>query len=777
TTWRGATPYEIERNIIEEQEKVLKGIPGLKEMESSSYNGSGSITLRFSIGTDVNNALLRVSNKLDEVPSYPLNVDKPVIEATGAATSPVIWLILRTEKDNPRSIYTYRTYLEDEIKQYLERVEGVADLFIGGGTEDEMHIVISPEKLASHALTISDVIRTLQKENENISAGTMPVGRRDYRIRTVSEFSSPEEIRKTVLISTGQRRVNLSDVSIYVDYGYEKLRDVMLYNGEEGIAIGIKPVPGTNVLALTDRVEATVKWLNKEKLRHRKIYLDWVYDQRHYIKEAINLVKNNVFIGGTLAVIVLLIFLRSILSTIVASVAIPISVIGTFIFMYIFGRNLNVVSLAGISFAVGMLVDNAIVVLENIDRHIKMGKSAIRASYDATKEVWIAVLASTLTTVAVFLPVVFLKEEAGQLFRDIAISVTTSVTLSLIVSISVIPMLSNKLYAMSEKREKRRREGIITLFGRKMVGAIMALFKLVTKNWITRTITIVTTIAISLLLSWLLMPKTEYLPQGNRNLVISILVPPPALSYKERLEIGEHIFRAVEPYFNKDKDGYPGINKLFYIGSENRMLFGATSIHEQRAGELVPLFNRIIHSIPAMFGVSMQAGIFETRLGRGRTIELNISGGDINRLVQISGMLFGSIMKKIPNSQIRPVPSLELLYPEVNIIPNRDRLRASSMSSEDLGIAVDVLMDGRKIGDYKEKGRKKIDMVLKASESDIETPEDLYRATIVTPNKKLVPLSTLSTFKRTTGITQIRHLERLRTITLEITPPIEMPLQ
>ena len=157
TTWSGATPYEVEREIIEEQEKVLKGIPGLVEMESASSNSQGTVTLRFAIGTDSDDALLRVSNKLDEVPSYPENVDKPIITATGAATSPVIWMVLKTSGDNPQSPYQYRTYFENNIRQYLERTPGVADLFIGGGTEKEMHIIVRPEKLAAFGLTVDAI--------------------------------------------------------------------------------------------------------------------------------------------------------------------------------------------------------------------------------------------------------------------------------------------------------------------------------------------------------------------------------------------------------------------------------------------------------------------------------------------------------------------------------------------------------------------------------------------------------------------------------------------
>lgn len=775
TVWPGATPYEIEREIIEEQEKVLKGIPGLIEMESSSFNSRGTITLRFKIGTDVDNALLRVSNKLNEVPSYPENVDKPVINATGAATSPVIWMVLKTAEGNPRPVDTYKTYFENEMRQYLERVDGVAELFVGGGTLQEMHIVVRADLLAAYGMTINDVINTLRAENINVSAGNMGVGRRDYRIRTIAEFKSPEDISTVVMRSTGQRRVLLSDVAT-VNYGYEKLNVAMLHNGQHGIAIGVKPEPGANILDLTDNVEAVVKWLNEGNLKNQKIYLDWVYDQRPYIRGAIGLVKTNILIGGVLAVIVLLVFLRSIRSTIVAASAIPISVIGTFIFMQAFGRNLNVISLAGIAFAVGMLVDNAIVVLENIDRHRKMGKTPFRTAYDGALEVWGAVLASTLTTVAVFLPVVFVREEAGQLFRDIAIAVTCAVSLSLFVSVSVIPMLSNQLFRLSEKKADDAGT-VLTRLGSRMVQIIMNLVSAAIGSTKSRVATIMLLTIFSVVAAWVLLPKMEYLPQGNRNLVINLLIPPPGLSYEEREDIGKQLFNTVGPYFKKTHEGVPGIKNMFYVGSESIMLSGAISMEEQQAGRLVPVFMKHINSVPGMRGVSMQAGIFQTSLGRGRTIEVDIRGEDMGRIVQVAGMMFGMIRKEIPDAQIRPVPSLEFLYPEVRLVPDRDRIRAAGMNARDFGIAMDVLMDGRTIGDFKGEGEKKIDLVLKASEKDINTPEGLYAANIVSSTGKIIPVSSLSTLINTTGITEIRHLERGRTVTLQVTPSQNMPLQ
>jgi len=775
TTWRGATPYEIEREIIEEQENTLKGLPNLVEMESESRNGRGTVTLRFKVDTGVDDALTRVSNKLNEVHSYPQGVDKPVVNASGASTSPVVWIVLKSMESNPRHVETYRTYFENEIRQYLERVEGVAELFISAGIKQQMHVIIRPDRLASLGLTVNDLILALQRENKNISAGVLGVGRQKYRIRTMAEFNSVDDIRNVVLRSDGLKRVLLQDVAD-IDFGYAKKTGVVLHNGSGGMAIGIRPEPGANILEMTDRLEDVVKHLNETKLKPNKLYFHWLYDQRFYIGGAIDLIKKNIVFGGLLAVAALLLFLRSIRATAVVGLAIPISIVGTFTILHIMGRNLNVISLAGIAFAVGMLVDNAIVVIENIDRHRKMGKSAFDASLDGTKEVWGAVFASTITTVAVFLPIVFIKAEAGQLFRDIAIAVVAAVSLSLFVSVSVIPMFSSKLFNV--KSSKRiHGASMLARIGAKLAGGITDLVALAILNWRTRILTIGSMTTLAFVCVWALLPKMEYLPQGNRNFVLSILVPPPGLSNDELLEIGHHFTNIAQPHMGKDVDGLPGIGDMFYIGREGFNIVGALSTHWDRAGQLRPLFNRMIYSIPGMYGVSLQPGIFSRRIGRGRSVEIDISGDELNKIVAAATALFETIRDDIEDVQVRPVPSIELSYPEAQIIPNRDLLRANGMSSRDLGLALDVLMDGTYVGDFKQEGKKKIDLIIKSADAGITTPEELFNSQLSTAKGQLVKVSSLATLQHTTGMTQIRHLERRRTVTLQVTPPGDMPLQ
>ncbi len=775
TDWSGATPYEIEKDIIERQEEALKGLQGLTKMESSSYNNFGEITLSFELGTNLDDALLRVSNKMNEVSGYPDNAERPVIEAAGANSSPVIWSMLKTKVDNPNHINTYRTYFEDNVRQHLERVEGVGSLLIFGGTESELHVTLDMEEMARNNISINQISTAIRNANATTSAGVLGIGRKNYRIRTLGQFQNPEDALDVVVFDDGLKRVYLRDIAA-VTPGFDKEAGGVFHNGIQVIVIGIRKEPGTNVLSMTERVEETVERLNAGMLADQQLFIDMVYDQRPYINRAIGLVKQNIIIGGTLAVIVLLTYLRSIRSTLATAVAIPISAIGSFIFLWLSGRSLNVVSLAGISFAVGMLVDNSIVVLENIDRHRKMGKSGFTAALDGAKEVWGAVFASTATTVAVFLPVIFMQEEAGQLFRDIAIAITFSIMLSLLVSITVIPALINIFYRKGKNNKQNRLQKSIV--GPAITNALMWLSNLSLKNVFTRIATIIVFTALSVILVIQLIPSAEYLPQGNRNLIINILIPPPGYSVDKLKEIGEFIFDSSEPYFGEDgKDGYPGIRQMFYVGSDRFTLFGGISTHETRARELIPLFNRIMNAIPGFLGVSLQSGIFERGLGQGRTVEVNISGENIEQIAGTALMLFGATQGVIPGSQVRPVPSFETSYPEIRVVADKEKLAANGLTERDLGAYIDVLMDGRKVDDFRPEGVKQIDLVVKGSDELYDSPEKILKATIVNAFGDLIHVGDIADLVYSQGMPQINHLERKRTITLQVTPPKDVPIQ
>ncbi|RAX57172.1 acriflavin resistance protein [Helicobacter monodelphidis] len=788
TSWSGATPYEIEREIIERQENVLKGLDGLESMESRSRNGSGRLTLEFSISTPLNQAMLDVSNKLSEVKGYPDDIDRPIIRATGEDVEAVVYMILKTINSD-ENVREYRTFFNEEIAAYFERIPGVAEVDMPGGEDREMHIILDSQKLAAYDLRISDVINALENANINIAAGTMNYGQKAYRVRSVAEYKTPEAVAETIVWGDGRRRIKISDIAI-VRAGFESPSTVTLHNFQTSLGVGIKPTSDANTLELTNAVEEVFHKLNNGILKNNGLYLEWMSDQRDYIVEAINLVQSNILTGAILACLVLFVFLRSLTSTLTIAIAMPLSIFGTFMVMASLGRTLNVISMAGVSFAVGMLVDSAIVVLENIERHKSLGKNSLEAVRDGTKEVLGGLIASVLTTIAIFIPVITIKDEAGQLFRDIAITASAAVCFSLFVSIIVIPTLSYQTLLMLDKiknkKEKSKTIGKIISdkiisFGNMLVEMIMFFVRLAMKNLFSRLLTIVAFTLFSCILSYLLFPKMEYLPKGNQNLLVARLNPPPGTSYEERLNVGRMIFDYTKDYF--EKEGFegnatiPAISQLYFIGSESTMRFTVRSSDPSRPATLIPLLRESMANIPGMSGSVSQPGVF-ARGGGGREIDVDISGYNLESIITTAQVLQENIQKFLgEGTQIRATPSLEVLYPEINFYPISERLKAVGLSAKEFGIALDVLMDGRKISEYKEEGRQSIDLILKAHSEILKSPEELYNASIYTPDGGIVPISSLSMQRLEYGTSEIRHFERNRTITLIVSPPEHIPLE
>lgn len=770
TSWSGASPYEMEKEVVDRQERVLKTIPGLIDFESTASNGSSNITLMFDLNMDVNDAILLVLNKLNEVRGYPDNVDQPTIRSSNTDSIPVVELALTTTPDNQRSIDEYGTYFEETIKPYLERIEGVADLAYWGGRAKQIHIKIDPNLLSYYNLSISKVISALSQENVNISAGTLDFGARDYRFRTIGEVKTPDDIKNIVVVAGDNSRVKMGDIA-EIGYGFAKKSVIVRLGENDAINVGIIAQAGANVLKLTDDAEKVIKKLNDGILKEQGIKFVWISDQRGYILKAIGLVQSNIAVGGILAIIVLLLFLRSVRSTLAIAITIPISIIGTFFIMNAAGRSLNVISLAGIAFSVGMLIDNSIVVLENIDRHMAMGKKPFQAAYDGAKEVWGAIIASTLTTIAVFLPVVFIKEEAGQLFGDIALAVSSAVGISLIVSILVIPVVTKLLYSRSHKKEKEGRAGrLIAAFGSFFVNGIMAISGRINASLTLRlcVITILTTVSAGG--AYFLMPKMDYLPLGNKNLVEGYIQVPPGYSFKERASMGEYIYGRLKSYIGNEKDGYPAIKTLMFIGGGDRVRLSATSMDEERAAELQPLISKVVADIPGVTGAVSQSPLFNVGRGSGNIVMMNVSGAmDYDKLTGMVNLIQNKITEELPQAQIRVNPSATPVYPEVQIFPDREALKSAGISANELGMAVDAYLDGRKVGEFKDDTLGTIDIMVQGKdELNHENPNDIASILVTAQNGKPMPIYSLSEMKEIMGVDRIRRYNSQRSFNVMV---------
>ena len=453
-------------------------------MTGSAETGRSQLSLEFQIGANMDRALLLVSNRLDRVNGYPIEVDEPTLETSGSEDSPIAWFLVTREEGNTRDIHTFGDFVEDSVKDRLERVPGVARVNIFGGSERQMNVVVEPELLARYNLTVTQVVQTLRGASASVSAGDVEEGKRRYVVRTEGELDTVEAIRSVVLRSfedpeTGRlSRVTVGDIA-EVRFGYDEPRARIRILGEPSIALNAVRETGANVIETMKGIRAAVEELNQSVMPQAGLRLRHVYDETVYINSAIDLVRQNIWVGGTLAAIILLLFLRSGRATLVISLAIPVSVIGAFVAMAALGRSINVISLAGLAFAVGMVVDAAIVVLENIYRLRERGYPASRAAFLGASQVWGAVLVSALTTVMVFIPILVMDLEVGQLFRDIAVAISVAVLLSLIVSITVIPALSRRLLGFKRDGDMERSVTRLSIpgvdhFARYFVAGVMA---------------------------------------------------------------------------------------------------------------------------------------------------------------------------------------------------------------------------------------------------------------------------------------------------------------
>lgn len=869
TDWTGKSPEEVEREIIEDQEDVLKNISGLVKMTATATQGKAEIELEFKVGKDLQSARVEVSDALREVPEYPEDADEPVItDGEAGPGSPIAWLLLTSDMPG-FDVQTLGDLAEDRIKPMLERAEGVSEARVYGGREREVHIQFDPAKIAQRKITITQLGDALRQENVNVSGGNLKEGRYDPRIRVLGQYDNLQAIRDTIVTRDAGGPIRISDLA-EVDLSFSKRRSFVRSRGELAIAMPVYRQPGSNVMQVMANLKAAIAEINgtdeergllqsvgaqlqleRNLDRDPGLLLRQVYDETGYIEDALSLVQSNLIIGGVLAVIALLLFLelgrRPLLvlfatpvlvvlmlgvlllpsgqplwwasvgllllaglvvlyiarPTLIIALAIPISVIGTFVVMYGAGRNLNVISLAGLAFAVGMVVDNAIVVLENIDRHIAMGKKRAQAAYDAGREVWGAVLASTLTTLAVFLPVLFIEEEAGQLFRDIALAICAAVSLSLIVAITVIPAASARLLRERQVKptHKLNPTRLFALVGRGFAQAIYVMSSRHPLGIMSRLAVVGLFTVAALGGAYLLMPPTDYLPRGNKNLVFGVIFNPPGYNIETDEEIAKLVESTVRPYWeaeNKDQaaqvpspinpfsqqpiQNIPPISNYFIVSFNGSMFNGATSQNKENIAPIVPLLSAAtMNNVPGSVGFAQQQSIFGRGSSGSRGIEVEVSGDSIEE-VRIAAMALREKFIAIYGHQgVQPTPgSFDLPAPEFQITIDRVKAADLGVDVAGLGRAVNAMVDGVIVGEYRDGGDS-IDILAKSRDGLRYTPDELFSLPLAyrTSDGKVgtIPLSAIATQRRADAPQSIQRIEERRAVTLAVSPPDNVPLE
>lgn len=822
TDWTGRSPEEIEREIIEPQEDVLKNVSGLQKMTATANQGQGQIELEFVLGTDTNNARQEVSDSLREVPEYPDEADEPVVqESEAGAGSPIAWLLLTAEGDY--DVQQLGDSVEERIKPYLERTPGVSEVRVYGGREREVHIQVDPTALAQRGITFNQFNNALRGRNVNVSAGTIAEGNYDVRVRTIGQLEDLDTVRELIVAYApdgGPIRIgDLADVELT----YAKRRSFVRARGQIALALPVYRETGANVISIMEDLNERIGVVNDELLpavaarvqsidnlpEQPQFHLGKVYDETGYIYDALYLVRDNLFIGGTLAGLALLVFLRVIRPTLIVALSIPISIIGTFVVMAALGRNVNVISLAGLAFAVGMVVDAAIVVLENIDRHLGMGKRPAQAAYDGAREVWGAIFASAATTLAVFLPVVFIQEEAGQLFRDIAIAICAAVALSLIVAVTVIPSASARfLSAHREPRLRITRAGR-ALFGLAPVCAWLAdrfssiMYRLTAPNAfgaVARAGIVATFTLVSIGGAWALMTPADYLPRGNQNLVFGFLLTPPGYNIEHYESIGRRVESTIRPYWEAEDyddleetqppihpmtgqplERVPPIENYFFVSFQGSAFNGATSGDPANVSGVADLLTAATSSIPGTIGFAQQSSLFGRGAGGSRTITVEVLGPQMPEVERSALALMQRLRAMYGAYQVQPTPSnFDKPAPETRVRIDAVRAAELGIDEDSLGAGVRALVDGLNVGDYRLQGES-IDILAVADPTLDLQLDDLAQQPLAYIDGRgetgIVPLSAVANFERADAPQQIRRIDEQRAVWHDVTPPDNVPLE
>jgi hydrophobic/amphiphilic exporter-1 (mainly G- bacteria), HAE1 family len=522
TSWPGAAPAEVEREIINRQEEALRGLEGLAEMSSASSTGSGRITLEFNVGQDMDRALLLVANRLNRVSGYPDEADEPLLDTAGSDDQPIAWFTFRRAPGNERDINTYREFLDDVIRERIERVPGVSRVNVFGGADRELKITVDPLLMAEYGLTVPDIVLALRAANVSVSAGDVDEGKRRYVVRSEGEFKTPDDVRAVLLRSitdpaTGRvARVTVGDVA-EVAFGIKEATAAIRYLGEPALAMNAQRETGANVIETMAGIREAVEQLNAGLIPDAGLTLVQVYDETTYIRSSIDLVTQNIYVGGTLAALMLLLFLRSVGATLIVSVAIPVSVIGE---LRRHGRDgpVDQRDLAGRHRLCrrhgGRRGDRR--AREHLSASARRQIRPPEAAYEGARQVWGAILVSALTTVMVFIPILTMELEVGQLFRDIAVAISVAVILSLIVAVTVIPALASRLLGRPDgERHQKSRLPVIDRLAGFRPGTSGFVRRIVGHEGSPRSRWWPAVTAPPARPPWLFLPKLEYLPEGQ----------------------------------------------------------------------------------------------------------------------------------------------------------------------------------------------------------------------------------------------------------------------
>jgi multidrug efflux pump len=768
TFYRGASPSVVETEITDVLEEQLATLEGVKTIESSSREQGSSISVEFELSRNIEEATNDVRDKVSRVRGQlPTEADDPIVEKVDVNAQPIVWLALSSKHFSNLEL---SDVADRVLKERLQRLPGVGNIFLGGERRYAMRVWIDPARMAAHGLTTQDVEAAVRRENAEIPAGRVEGTQREFAVRTRGDLVSAEEFGAIIVKQDGTETVRLDDIAD-VKVGAEDERTAVRWNGEPAVGLGVVKQSKASTIDVADAVRAALPQL--QAVLPQGMKLDVAYDSSTFIKDSIHEVSQTIFIAMLLVILVILFFLKTARATLIPAVAIPISIVGTFAVAYAMGFTINILTLLALVLAIGLVVDDAIVVLENIYRHMEMGKSRLRAAFDGSKEIGFAVLATTITLVAVFVPVSFLTGTVGRLFSEFGLSVAVAVLISGFVALTLTPMLSSRILKSSHDQS----QGTLARNIDRFLDYVNSQFSKSLRWFLAHRGVALAAAALLLLLIgglFMILPR-ELVPTEDRGVAFGIVIAPEGST----LEYTDGYMRQVESIllplperkglFTATGLGFGGpgqvTNGFLFLGLKPR-----AERHKSQQQLVQELFPRLI-SIPGVLAFVINPPSIGGRFSSS-PVEYVVQGEDYDQLAQgvDSLMTHASKLGYLLNLDT----DLRLNKPQLDVSIDRERAAQLGVSVTDIGTTLETLLGGRTVSEFK-RGTKQYDVIAQVSPSGRATPstiDDIY----IRGNGGLVQLANVVTIKETVAPKELNHYNRVRSATITANLPPGLPL-
>jgi len=767
TFYRGASPNVIETEITDVLEEQLATIEGVKSITSSSREQGSVITVEFELKRDVNEASNDVRDRVSRVRgSLPREADDPVIGKVDVNAQPIFWLAVSSDHHTALEI---TEFADRVLKERLQRLPGVGSVFIGGERRYAMRVWLDPMRMAAHGLTTLDIESAIRQANAEIPAGRVEGKEREFSVRTRGDLTTPDEFAAIIVSDKGGSLVRLGDVA-EVKVGAEDERTVARYNGQPAVGLGIVKQSKASTVDVAADIRKAIPELRA--LLPEGMKIETAYDSSVFIRDSIHEVLNTLLIAMCLVVLVILIFLKSLRATLIPALAIPVSIVGAFAITFLLGYTINILTLLALVLAIGLVVDDAIVMLENIFRHMEMGKSRMRASIDGAKEIGFAVLATTITLVAVFVPVSFLTGTIGRLFREFGISVAVAVLISGFVALTLTPMLSSRmlkpLHGSGGGWTQRSFDAFFAWLDRFFTGSLRLALRRKALLFVAVAILVVGAVAV-----FRMLPR-ELVPTEDRGLGFGIVIAPEGST----LDYTDHYMRQVESVLLPlpERDGLFTATGLGFGGPgrvTNGFMFLRLKDHSERKRSQQQIIGQLFPQLLAIPGV-LAFVINPPSLGNGgdSPIEYVLEADSYDELNHAVGIMMAKASQL--GYMVNLDSDLRLNKPQLDLSIDRERAAGLGVSVADIGTTLETFLGGRVVSEFK-RGSKQYDVICQLRPSGRSTP-DMIDQIYLRSGGGLVQLANVVNVRETVAPKELNHYNRVRsaTITASLAPGVSL---